>query len=402
MNRTHTDAYANMDFRLEWKSPNASHTECYYGRKVNLWRDCFPRPLYEQIMDKPEGAQAKVSFNPGDVVPDYDPRKAFKIKSGQFEKEFPKGTIIEPRSGRFYPKGLLKDITNVFKANIIPFRCAEIRDNDITAEFNHPLAGKDLKVNATVREVWEKVSDTGGGCVDWIETLTDGPGMQVRWNGAPTDFFSDNPFARKDEAPDGQFYVQPRFVNHIDDTAIQNISNLYGELLKPGDSVLDLMSSWTSHLPSGMAFQSVTGLGMNAEELKANPVLNDDVVHDLNVNPLLPFEDNTYDASICTVSVEYLTRPFEVFREVNRVLKPGGVFIVSFSNRWFPPKAVNIWQSLHEFERMGLVSEYFLESGKFTNLGTYSMRGMPRPEGDKYYGQYLFSDPVYCVWGYKS
>jgi SAM-dependent methyltransferase len=100
--------------------------------------------------------------------------------------------------------------------------------------------------------------------------------------------------------------------------------------------------------------------------------------------------------------VEYLTRPHEVFSEVARILKPGGIFIHSFSNRWFPPKAIRIWAELHEFERMGLVLEYFLKSGQYRGLETYSMRGLPRPANDKYSDRLPYADPVYAVWGSKA
>jgi SAM-dependent methyltransferase len=99
--------------------------------------------------------------------------------------------------------------------------------------------------------------------------------------------------------------------------------------------------------------------------------------------------------------VEYLVRPFELFEEVARVLKPGGPFIVTFSNRWFPPKVIRAWTELHEFERMGMVLEYFLKSGQYRDLETYSVQGLPRPENDKYFGQMLYADPVYAVWGRK-
>jgi len=138
---------------------------------------------------------------------------------------------------------------------------------------------------------------------------------------------------------------------------------------------------------------------MNAAEMAANPQLTDFKVHDLNQNPQLPFADKSFDLSLCTVSVEYLIHPDAVFAEVARVLRPGGVFALTFSNRWFPPKAIRVWPGLHEFERMGLVLEYFLRSGKFADLHTFSSRGWPRPESDKYYPQFLKSDPVYAVWG---
>jgi SAM-dependent methyltransferase len=94
-----------------------------------------------------------------------------------------------------------------------------------------------------------------------------------------------------------------------------------------------------------------------------------------------------------------MTNPLDVFSDVARILKPNGYFILTFSNRWFPPKAVNIWKELHDFERAGLVLEYFLQSGKYTNLETYSMRGLPRPQNDKYYMHIRTSDPVYAVCG---
>ena len=126
------------------------------------------------------------------------------------------------------------------------------------------------------------------------------------------------------------------------------------------------MSSWNSHLPESLELSQLTGLGLNREELAKNPRLTDYVVHDLNRNPVLPFGNQEFEAVICTVSVEYLTHPGEIFREVARILKPGGIFIHTFSNRWFPPKVVRIWTELLEWERPGLVLEYFLRPAPTT------------------------------------
>jgi SAM-dependent methyltransferase len=141
---------------------------------------------------------------------------------------------------------------------------------------------------------------------------------------------------------------------------------------------------------------------MNREEMEANPQLSERLVHDLNLQPRLPYEDNRFDAVVCTVSVEYLIKPVEVFAEVKRVLKPGGRFILTFSNRWFPPKVVRVWEGVHEFERMGLVLEYFHRAGGYSHLETWSLRGLPRPRDDKYANQLAHSDPLYAVWGEKS
>jgi SAM-dependent methyltransferase len=226
--------------------------------------------------------------------------------------------------------------------------------------------------------------------------------MQIRWRGMPTDFWSDQPFLRRDPAPDADFYRAPRLVDHIDRACIAEVQALYGRLIPAGARILDLMSSWHSHLPDTLAAGSVTGLGMNQEELDHNPVLDKRVVHDLNADPRLPFEDGRFDAIICTVSVEYLTDPFRVFREAARVLAPAGRLVVAFSNRWFPPKTILLWEAIHEFERPGLVLEYFLESGQFRDLHTWSLRGLPRPADDKYADRLGTSDPVYAVWGERA
>ena len=140
---------------------------------------------------------------------------------------------------------------------------------------------------------------------------------------------------------------------------------------------------------------------MNAEELQANHSATAQVVQDLNRENTLPFDDASLDAVVCTASVEYLVQPRRVFAEVLRVLRPGGVFVSTFSNRWFPGKAIQVWGELHEFERVGLVTQWLQQAG-FDKLHTFSSRGWPRPEGDPHSGNVAKSDPVYAVWGLKS
>ena len=203
-------------------------------------------------------------------------------------------------------------------------------------------------------------------------------------------------------APIQIFYKEPRLVHHIDDTAIEIVANTNGRFLRDDMRVLDLMGSWQTYIPEKLVLKELVGIGLNGEELKANRRLSDYRVQDLNQNPLLPFADNHFDAVVCNVSVEYLTDPFKVFDEVARIISPDGYFVLTFSDRWFPPKVVRIWQELHAFERVGLVLEYFLRSAKFSDLHTYSVRGLPRPVGDKYYPKMKLADPVFAVWGRKA
>lgn len=170
-------------------------------------------------------------------------------------------------------------------------------------------------------------------------------------------------FAKVDGGDDADFYAFPRLVTHIDDAAIAALTGLYRSILPPGGVLLDLMSSWVSHLPPEVAYAHVTGLGMNAAELARNSRLSSWVVHDLNRDPELPFADATFDAAVICVSIQYLTEPVRVLRELARVVRPRGVAVVTFSNRCFPTKAVAIWQSLDDRGHPALVSRYFLDAG---------------------------------------
>src|ERR687884_1202899 len=125
-------------------------------------------------------------------------------------------------------------------------------------------------------------------------------------------------FARVDEEPDEVFYTMPRKVVHIDDAAIAAIKQFLPEVLPANGVVLDLLSSWRSHWPEGFPKQRLVGLGLNAEEMADNPDLDEFVVHDVNAEPRLPFEDGVFDAVVLTVSIQYVTKPIEVFRDVNR------------------------------------------------------------------------------------
>jgi len=178
----------------------------------------------------------------------------------------------------------------------------------------------------------------------------------------PADFPADA-FSRLDEGDDLAFYVPARLVTHIDEGAIAALTQCYRDLLPPGGAVLDLMSSWVSHLPAEIELSECVGHGMNAAELAANPRLTRWFVQDLNRDTALPLEDGHFDAALCCVSVQYLQQPIAVFAEVRRVLRPGAPFVISFSNRCFPTKAVAIWRALNIAQHATLVSLYASRAG---------------------------------------
>jgi SAM-dependent methyltransferase len=162
-----------------------------------------------------------------------------------------------------------------------------------------------------------------------------------------------------DNTNDHLFYRDPRLVTHVDEGFIDRLTQLYQTLLQPNTKILDLMSSWISHLPPDMEFAEVVGHGMNAAELEQNSRLDRYIVQNLNTDLELPFADQYFDAVLNTVSVQYLQYPEAIFSEIHRILKPGGIAIFSFSNRMFYQKAIAAWRDRSEIDRVELVCQYF-------------------------------------------
>jgi SAM-dependent methyltransferase len=193
-------------------------------------------------------------------------------------------------------------------------------------------------------------------------------------------------FERADGRPDDEFYAPPRLVTHLDDEAIAEVGRLYRELGLDG-SVLDLMSSWISHFDPAPA--ALTVLGMNALELDRNRAATERIVHDLNADPRLPFDDEVFDAVTCCVSIDYLVRPIEVLADVARVVRPGAPFVCTFSNRCFPTKAIRGWLYSSEAGRVEIVRRYLEATGAFGEVHDE----LRNPGGR--------GDPLYAVWAHR-
>ncbi|KAF5840343.1 ubiquinone/menaquinone biosynthesis methyltransferase-like protein [Dunaliella salina] len=221
------------------------------------------------------------------------------------------------------------------------------------------------------------------------EKVLDDPKYPENWPFSPEDF------ARFDELPDGLFYSYPRLVTHIDQPAIGALTKFYSQVFpesgRSDTALLDVCSSWVSHYPPGYKAAKVAGLGMNAEELKRNTQLTEWTVRDLNLDPTLPYPDNTFDVITNCVSVDYLTKPLEIFKEMRRVLKPGGTAYMSFSNRCFPTKATQIWTSTSDIDHVWLVGAFYHYAGGYTPARCSDIS--PNP------GR---SDPMYVVHASKT
>lgn len=391
-----------VEFTLSWSSGTMTHLERYYADPVSSWRDVLDDGLVSGLLGRGAGACAEVAIGAARFHAPRDERRVVRVRPAQFQGLDGAGNPLVPRVGRYYPEGLLHGVGGVYQQSTSPCRFLGREGDHLMFDLNHPLAGRDLRLQAEVLQVHPPQKERGGRCEEWLDRVSsDGPGMQAPPADGVVDFFDPEGFRRDDDRPDHLFYEQPRLVQHLDSTCRAEIERQYGRLIAPGAQVLDLMGSWTSHLPADLDLAGLTVLGLNGEELRANPRATATVVHDLNREPVLPFADGSFDAVICTASVEYLLDPRRAAREIGRVLRPGGVAALSFSNRWFPPKAVRLWTDLHEFERLGLAAALLAGSGCFDGITTLSRRGAPRPPDDPHW-QLPFSDPLYMVRARKN
>ena len=390
------DSLAQLILRTEYCSYHARHVDYYHCDAVNLWRDFFRPDQLELLLGLPEGGTRKLIDNESIS---YDPSWRLRVRRSQWRPPQKPGHQPQPRVGRWYPQGYLAGISSIYPQTLQPMRVVSVTEDQLEVDCNHPLADIPLTIQVRVESIASRDKERGGRCRDWLEeALADGPGMQLLRESFHPDYCEPDRFARINSQADARFYATPRMVEHIDSQARAHLLRCTGELLSGGIRILDLMSSVQSHLPGGPA--TVVGLGMNPEELQANGRLQQWLIHDLNGDPLLPFAAENFDAVCCHLSFEYLVSPDTVMAEVARVLRPDGLCVVSFSNRWFPEKVTRIWQQLHEFERLGYVLEIMQTC--FHELTSTTFRNWPRASDDPHYFEKKVSDPLYLVTGRKK
>ena len=392
---------AAFEFSLSWQSEAADHVDRLYLDSIDLQRDIFPGDMQRTAPRLQPGESISADFDPGQLTPPDRPQQRLRFARKLFDGGRSPVPIV-PRTGRFYPQCLAPKVFNCFKGDLTPFRLIEVDDQQMLGDGNHPLARYPLTLTATRMPNPDRIRQYAAARLDIGEQVTlRGPGMQAPHAATDTDFFGAYPFARDNDEDDARHYLEPRLVPHLDSPVRRQLSKLHTRLLGQGDRVLDLMSSHLSHVSAELNLE-MTGLGMNAEELAANKRLSDFIVQDLNRLPRLPFDDNSFDGAICTSSVEYLTDPLAVMREMARVIRPAGVFVCSFSNRWFPGKQIQPWGEMHPFERLGLVLDLYRREGLFCDLHSESIRGYPGPRHDRQPAVIPAADPLYAVWGRVS
>ncbi|MGB5339642.1 MAG: methyltransferase domain-containing protein, partial [Gammaproteobacteria bacterium] len=311
---THNSEQATIEARIDWDCNDCRHRQRQHFANINFWRDIFPGSL-SQTLPASDGEWVNEEFAAGALVEPYSESNIHRVRRTALKLQRKHGPPVEIVAGRSYPRYLAAGVAGINKGNVQPMHILDMDADFVHIDLNHPLARIPLTVAARIRERTGIANEHGGRCNDIVQDmLATGMGLQGPQENAATAFFNGVPFARMDARDDNLFYASARLVQHLDTTALTQIKAIYAGFLQPGMQVLDLMSSWDSHLPDALEGLSVTGLGMNAEELAHNPQLAEAVVHDLNMHPRLPFDDNRFDAVICTASVEYLVEPVAVMR----------------------------------------------------------------------------------------
>jgi SAM-dependent methyltransferase len=369
-------------------------------QRFNMLRDSnqLPAPIAANLKGMLQGDRRTAHCPAGELVPAHKQERLLRVPQEAFDRHKLPGHVIEPRVGRFYPRAMLRNVDGISLEAWPPLRVAASGPAELTIDCNDPMAAFPLDIELYLEHVVDDSNDRAGHGNDCTAELLRGPGLKVPLtDGRSTDFCGPDGLAPLDAGDDANFYRGARMVQHLDSQALCHVRALYARLLPAGAWVLDLMASWDSHLDA-VADPQLTVLGMNRQELDANQSARFRMVQDLNRDPQLPYPDGSFDAVVCTASIEYLTSPQQVLAEVRRVLRPGGRLIVTFSDRWFPTKAIRIWGELHEFERVGMVLQWLRQAG-FGELNSFSARGWPRPQGDPYSASRQHSDPVHAVWG---
>lgn len=387
----------------QWRSGDVQHEDSLYVDRFSVWRDgdLLPAAIARNLVGLHNGDRLSADAGSEELAQPRDKHLVWTLKPSAFDTKFsPLGTI-HPRLGRFYPRGILHGAQGIVKEEWVPMRVLDTSEERLVVDLNHPMAGIDAHIELTLNAVLEGADDRGGRCAQSLDDLLRGPGLKSPLSdGQETDFYSDQAFKRQDDRDDAVFYQKPRMMQHLDGTALAHLNEVHAHLIPAGGKVLDLMASWDSHLQL-VPDVELSVLGMNEAELAANNRAQQRLVQDLNQYPRLPYADASFDAVVCTASIEYLIQPHAVLQEALRVLRPGGVMILSFTDRWFPSKSIRIWGELHEFERVGLVLALLRAAG-FADLHSLSKRGWPRPIDDPHAGATAHSDPLHVAWGYRS
>ncbi len=396
------DSLLAANIGITWQAQDCHFSDWYFAPSIQLGLDYMPMEIERALPGSSPGHCLSRSFGPAELLAGRSPEAIHTIPLERIQAD-PQFGAEPPRIGRFYACSRFAGLARSYRGRKTPCRVSALSGGQLQLDCNHPLAGRPLTFHLCIESINPAHSGQAARRNDLLALSTDlGPGMQQSLHDAATDFWSDHPFSRQDECDDDAAFA-PRMTPFWDSLALQQVSRFYRAQLSDGLGILDLMAGVHSPLQeSGVATRSVTGAGLNQVELDANPLLAKRRVLNVNRPGPLPFVDASFDCVLIHAAFEYIVDPLHVLNEVQRILRPGGSIIISFSNRYVASKAVRIWTRMYEFERVGLLLALLRESAAFGNFTAHSQRGFARPPHDELTPKLRYSDPVYLIKATKT
>lgn len=388
---------------IHWQGQDCDFYDWSYLPSINLWRDYLPAQIEALLPGLAAGDEIRHSFRAGELLERQSSLLHQNIPLSKFQPPPTGLTLLQPAIGRYYPSHFYKNVPAIYEGYQLPCRIIDIQGEQLSVDFNHPLSNKSLEMVVQIESIRKAGAERGGRCNDVVAVCCDqGPGMQDSLPDQPTDFWAGNPFSRQDSTNDSVFFSTPSLQPYWDRTSLAELSRLYDRLIPKQSEILDLMAGVHSPVQeSAVSPAAVICAGLNSVELEHNPLCTQTLTLDVNSISALPFEDARFDVVLIHAAIEYVINPQWLMTEIQRVLKPSGRIIISFSNRSITEKAIQLWSGAHEFERPAIVLDYLRSCPGFARFNSFSLRGLLRPEDDPLAHKLIYSDPLYVVWADK-
>lgn len=381
--------FMDIDFQLQWKSSFAEHTDSFLISKIDIINDVFPVNVKNELTNLSIGNSFSQTIQAKDLLGEgYSSNKVITFDTSLFNTQF-KNQVSPATLYRFYPSAIAWQGLGTTEKDYSPFRLMAKNNEEMIADCNHPLAKYYLTLKATKLREYESKENVPKKDIGRILTER-GPGMQAPFEFGDSVFFDEYPFKTSNKNK----ITKPA----IDLMAVKLLEELNTRLLAKHSKILDVVSDDSTYLDKDYRPGLLTGIGANEELLSSNERLDTYIVQDLNKLITLPFEDNSFDDAICSLSIEYLTNPLALMNEIARVVNSKGKFIVSFTDKFIMGETISLWSQLHPFERIQLVLEYFRKSGLFSELNTFSKRGVLKSSESIKSSKKPCSN-IYAVWG---
>lgn len=389
---THSQA---IQFSLAWQSSAAQHNDHYRLQNYNPQQDQLPKQLQDKLAELKPGESFTATMSAKDFLGEANSSEnVLSFKAELFNTQF-KNQSSPAQLYRFYPRAIAWQGLNSHDKDYKPFRLISINQGKMTADCNHPLSKYYLTVTVTKPETLDTIATDESQKKKIKRNIPQlissrGPGMQAPFEFGDSVFFKHYPLTKKEEG----LLQKPL----LDENTRKEIQTIYSDLLPIHSKTLDILSTESSYLAPDYQTGLLVGIGDTETQLAQNVRLNTYNVQNLNDEFTLPYETNSFDNAICSLGIDFLINPVAIFKEVARVVAPSGKFIISFTDQQNTEQSTDLWRTLHPFERMQLVLEYFRITGLYADLNTLSKRGIVKARQDNNSSKHNTSS-VFAVWG---